>query len=518
MSKGIEISFLSNVRDLLKGTTSVDEALDKVSDALDDVTRDGDKAAGKLERSFRDVSEEARDATRDIERTGDALEKAGRKGQGIDTDVRVGTAGAGEAVREWGDEARANISETFSSFRGEAGDLVQVAQDTFGGVISNLGPLGMVAGAAGAVGIGLLQAAMEDGQEAAEEYRQRVSDLTAEFIETGDVGQSSLDGLIDQLKALATNTEEGADNLAKIREDSAGSVSGFKKIADAYAGNTRELDKLVEREREHYKALKAASEVSGISWRPADQAAASAKRDAQKRIVDGLEEAQEAATDAEKAEQAWLSSNGPAYQARVNQIDAIQGELDNAISAWGDYANAEKGSTDPAGYIQAMQDRITATSNFSSNVRKLAQQTGLSFEEAQMVLDQGVDFAPMLQSIIDAGLSEEFAAQIKAAVGGGQEIVDGKPIRATIKTDSDVTNARKQLNAATTEKRTAKISAQADTKTAETRLDKVTDKKRTAKVVVEADFEKANREIDEWLKTKRIVQVDVRERTGKAVP
>lgn len=518
MSKGIEISFLSNVRDLLKGASSVDDALEKVSDALDEVTRDGDKAGDKLERSFRDVSQEARDATRDIDKTGNALKEAGRKGQSIDADVRVGTQGAGEAVREWGDEAKQNISETFSSFRGESGDLLQVVQDTFGGVISNLGPLGMVAGAAGAVGIGLMQGAMEDGQEEAEAFRERVSQLADAFIAAGGVGETSLETLVDQLKELATETEEGADNLADIRKDSEGSVAGFRKIADAYAGNTRELDKLVESEWEHYRALKAASEESGISWRPADQAAASAKRDAQKRIAEGLDEAKKAADDAEAAESAWLASNGPAYEARVQKIDAIQSELDDAIGTWGDYADAEKGSTDPAGYIKAFEDRITATNNFATNVQELARTTGLSFEEAQMVLDQGVDFAPMLQSILDSGLADEFAAQVKAAVGGGQEIVDGKPLTATIEADADVTNARRRLSSTSSETRTAKITAKADTKTAAAAIDKVADEDRRAKVKAIADTAAAKKTLDELVKKREaIIVAKVVDREGRKI-
>ncbi len=518
MTKGIEISFLSNTRDLVRGAGTTEDALERVSDSLDEMARDGDKATGKLERSFKDISDEARSATRDIDRTGDALEQAARKGRRIDTDVRIGTDGAGEAVREWGDEAKQNISETFSSFRGESEDLVQIAQDTFGGVISGLGPLGMAAGAAGAIGIGLLMGSLEEGSEEAEEMRQRISALATEFIETGGVGQASMDGVIERLKELATSTEEGQQNLAQLYSDSASAVTGFKRLADAYAGNEEQLDALIEKERERRDTLQ---EIANYDkgW---DQEATKRKDDqlaAQKRIVEGLEDAKEAADGAAEAEAAWLASNGPAYEARVEQVESLQSELDDAIGSYGDFQDAETGALDPAGYIASMQARMDATANFNTNVQTLATQFGLTADEVQAILDQGVDFAPMLQSIIDSGMGEQYAAQIRAMLDGGQAIIDGQPTTATVEVSTNADAAGQELSDLIID-RTTSVEAEAQTTDAAKALDTVAEKPRTAPITATVNTTAASAQLADFIARKRTLTItaEVRDREGKLVP
>ena len=496
MARGISIDFISNTRGLLTGTKQAEKGLEDVSDALDDMARDGDRGTAKLERSFAELRREASRTGTEFDQAGDKAREIGKRGVDIDSGIRHGTEGAGEAVREFGDEAKANVAETFSSFRGEAGDFVQIAQDTFGGVISALGPIGMVAGAAGALGIGLIQGKLEESAEKAQALRERIGELTADFIETGGVGESSIDAIVERLKALATETDESADNLAKLRKDAASSSSGFAKIADAYAGQTNELSKLVDKEQDHLDVLRDAAKESGISWRPEDQAKANAKRDAQQRIVDGLSEAESAAKKAESQESAWLASNGPAYAARAQQIDAIQGELDDAVGAWQNYYNEEKKTADPSGYIAAINQKIQATANFSSNVQQLATNTGLSFEEAQAVLDQGVSFAPMLQKIMDGGpqMQQAYASAIQGAVNGGQAIVDGQPVTITAK--GDTVKADADLRGVTGAERTATIGAKAQPEAAASQLDKTTNAKREATITAKAKTGDAKTALD----------------------
>lgn len=524
MAKGIEIDIAANTRDFQRGTKDVEKSLDKVADALDDVSKDADKTG-------RNIGDEIKDGGKDAERAVDKLEKSFKDvaaaskretrtaGDAMKRNMKEGADGAGEAITEWGDEAKQNIAETFSSFRGEAEDFAGIAQDTFGGVISALGPLGMAAGAAGALGIGMMMAEFEKSQEEAEEFRQLVADLAAEFIEAGGVGETSLGYIVDKLKELATTTDEGARNLREIYKDAEGSVSGFRRIADAYAGNTKELDKLIEREREHLELLDDQRRDTALTWDKERQAGVVEQAKAQERIVEGLENASEAAQDAKDAEEAWLASNGPLYEARAEQLDALQGELDEAIDGWDDYYDAETGATDPAAYIANMQARMDATANFNDNVQQLASDFGLSHEEIQAILDQGVDFAPMLQSIIDSGMGEEYATQIRSMLDGGQSIIDGTDLNTTVKADADTQTAETQLEDAADD-RTADIKADAETKPAQTALDRVANKKYKATITASADLAAADRAITNFVNRRRtaVITVEARDREGKLVP
>lgn len=540
MSKGIEISFLSNVRDFLRGAERSEDALDKVADSLDDVAKDGDQATDRLARGFKDIADDARDSTRDIDRVGDSLSDAARKGRAIDTDVRIGTDGAGEAVREWGDEARANISETFSSFRGEATDLVQVVQDTFGGVIGALGPVGMAAGIAGAAGLGLMMGALEEGKEEAQEMRERVGELAGQLIEIGDDPVAALDALVEGLKELATNSEEGETSLADLRAAAAGSATSFQRLADAYAGNTDELGKMIKAEQERLDIAEEAANADK-RWDSATTQRLLNARDNQRTVVEGLEKAAQAAKEAEAEEAAWLASNGPLYEARAEKIDSLQGELNDTIGIWSDYEDKEKKSVDPAGYMEAMQARIDATTNFNANVQTLADATGLTMEEAQLVLDQGVDFAPMLASIVKGGdeSMEQYAGLVQQIVGGGQEIADGNPLKlkatgdteqakadiddaatdrdTTIKAKPESKAAASDLDAVADKKRTAHITAKASTGAARAALNAL-QKNRTATVTADASTWQAEQELNRITRPRSMtVTVDFRDREGKAV-
>lgn len=540
MSKGIEISFLSNVRDFLRGAERSEDALDKVADSLDDVAKDGDQATDRLARGFKDIADDARDSTRDIDRVGDSLSDAARKGRAIDTDVRIGTDGAGEAVREWGDEARANISETFSSFRGEATDLVQVVQDTFGGVIGALGPVGMAAGIAGAAGLGLMMGALEEGKEEAQEMRERVGELAGQLIEIGDDPVAALDALVEGLKELATNSEEGETSLADLRAAAAGSATSFQRLADAYAGNTDELGKMIKAEQEQLDIAEEAANADK-RWDSATTQRLLNARDNQRTVVEGLEKAAQAAKEAEAEEAAWLASNGPLYEARAEKIDSLQGELNDTIGIWSDYEDKEKKSVDPAGYMEAMQARIDATTNFNANVQTLADATGLTMEEAQLVLDQGVDFAPMLASIVKGGdeSMEQYAGLVQQIVGGGQEIADGNPLKlkatgdteqakadiddaatdrdTTIKAKPESKAAASDLDAVADKKRTAHITAKASTGAARAALNAL-QKNRTATVTADASTWQAEQELNRITRPRSMtVTVDFRDREGKAV-
>lgn len=519
MAKGISLSVASDTRDFLRGIKSgVVEPLEDAADELKRLEKAGDRAGDQLEDSMRDAQKDTERLAGEYEQLNRKIRDAGSGGRKFAGDVKDSTSDAQRAVREFGDEAKQNMAETFSSFDGSAESFADGLQGTFGGVISSLGPIGMAAGAAGALGIGLIIQSFEQAEEDAQAFREKVAALSAELIDAGESGELSLGYIVDKLKEMATQTEEGELSLDGLYDAASEGGRNFQKLAQAFAGNIEGIDELIEAEREYGLELiktKNINEIAGGAF----NSLTDEKVEAQKRILDGLIEVRDAEVQAQAEYEAFLRAGGAALEARSEAIDTLQGELDESIGSWGEYQDAETGALDPAGYLAAMQARMDATSNFNTNVQTLAQQFGLSFEETQMILDQGVDFAPMLQSIIDSGLGEQFAGQVQAAVGGGQEIIDDTPLGATVSVAADTQTAQAQLDA-TSEDRGTTIEADTETEAAAKELQAFVDKKRTATITAEVDLANARQRLLEFVNERRVavVTVEPRDREGRPVP
>lgn len=559
--KGIEIDIAANTRDFQRGTKDVEAALEGVADALDDVSKDaaksGDKigdelsdgtkdGARKAERAVDGISDALTDAGRDAKRAGDKIgdgieagaedaersvekleqsfkdvadaskRETNRASDAMKRNMDEGTTAAKRDLGELKDEAISNASETFSSFDGSITSLADGIQGTLGGVISNIGPAGAVAGAAAAIGVGLLTAEFERTKERAEEVRQQAAELARQIIDAGgdirnvamaetlqdwamelsgtsevwdvfgDKGQTNLEAIQgasklagrsveDMMRALSGRDQELAVEILGDLEDKLGDVEGeLNNLAQARAGGTERAAELREEQSALEDGIQVLEERSGVTKEGIETAKLLAEATAQQAAED---EAAAAATEA-----------------RTDAMSALQGELDSAVDAWSEYIDAETGAVDPGAYIAGMQARMDATSNFNSNVQSMATEFGLSTEEVQAILDQGVDFAPMLQAIVDSGMAPEFVAQVQAAVGGGQEILDGTPLGTTVTADADVGKAQAELEG-TAEDRNTTVHADADTKSASNELDRTASKKRTAKINAQANTGTAEREL-----------------------
>lgn len=512
--KGHEIHIGANVRDVQRAAKDVEASFEDVADALDDVARDADKSGAR-------IGDEISDGARDAERAVDKLERSFKEladgakretrqaGAAMQTNMKRGTDGAGAAISEWGDEAKANISETFSSFRGDAEDLVGIVQDTFGGVISGLGPMGMAAGAAGAVGIGLIMGAIERAKEQEQEFREQVAELADTLIETGGEGAEAVSAIADRLRDMAAPTEDGAKSLADITKEAKKAGIPVKDLVAAYGGAGGNLRKYIDLLDEEMDAMVGVNNVVKAVKGTRYEALRSAKES-----LAGLVKEQEAA---EEAERVWHESGAAGIAARAEQMSALQGELDSAIGSWSEYIDAETGAANPKKYIKAMQARMDATTSFNANVARLAEDFGLTFEEQQAILDQGVDFAPMLQAIMDGGpkMQEQYAAQMQTMLDGGQAILDGRAVTATVTAEADTKPAETSLEKAAKTRRHGTITAKADTKAAVKSLDS-TAKDRSSTIKVKLDLTDAERELSTWLTKARTITVDVQTRTGKA--
>lgn len=603
----IKITFASDPDGAIRGAKDVGEALEKVSESLDDVAQDAQRAgetvgdaladgAKKAERSTEratdDIEQSLKGITKDAERAGrelgdeieDGAKEAARSTERVEKSFQEladaakresgsasdsmkrefdqGTDAAKRDLAELKDEAMQNASETFSSFDGSITSLADGIQGTLGGVISNIGPVGALAGAAAAIGVGMLTAEFERSQERAEELRQQTADLALQIIEAGgkienvamgeilqqwatelsgtseawdifgDKGQTNLEAinagaeltgnsLGDMFRALSGRDSEAAvEVLGELESKLEDQRAALRNLSGARAGGTQRAEEYKTEISALEDSIKVMEERTGVT-------------------KDGTEAAKlmaEATAEITAEDEAAAA----ALAARNDAIGALQSNLDTSVSSFENFKDAETGALDPAGYIAGIEQRIEATSNFNTNVQDLATQFGLSQEEVQAILDQGVDFAPMLQSIIDSGLGAEFVAQIQAAVGGGQEIIDGTPLSATVHAKGDTTEAAADLEATATD-RTSGVTAVPDTKAANQDLDATASKRRTATINAKAntaaaseslsnlardrnvtvrvnlDLSAADRAMTEWVSRARTTTIDVLTRQGKEV-
>lgn len=282
---GINIPFLSNVRDFLRGTSDVEGALDDVADSLDDMGRDAQAAARDAERALDDVADagtnvgdDIKDAGRDAERAlddvaqqaaktgteieseietaaraaGDEAEKMERSfkdafdtvskkakdaGDDIDKNTRQGTGRGGEAIGEFKQEAVSNFSEVASSFQGDMTSAVDGVQGLLGGLAgSSIPGVGIAAGIAGLA----MGAAFAGAQEEADKTRERIDRLREAFTETestvkgtDEVWRETIAEWGDPMTALGDNIVAVQDKIKAMGFDAEETDTIIRGIAGA---------------------------------------------------------------------------------------------------------------------------------------------------------------------------------------------------------------------------------------------------------------------------------------------
>ena len=233
----IKIPFIADVTRFLSGTRDLEESLDDVADSLDDISTAGSDVDTKVGGDLKAVAQTADDSAEKIETSFReafrAVESQGRtSSRKVKADVDdVGVKGSA-TMREFSQEAKANVAETVSSFNGSASSAVDAIQGTFGGLVSALGPAGLVGAAAVGVGIGLARNLFTKSQEAAEDFRERVLTIFDELRETGDI---SPEFKLDSLAGIISDAEE----LKKAFD--VDNVDDFKTMLDDTGLSTRQL-------------------------------------------------------------------------------------------------------------------------------------------------------------------------------------------------------------------------------------------------------------------------------------
>jgi hypothetical protein len=285
----IKIPFVADVKDFLRGTGDLEEALGDVIDALDDVTTAGGDVDSKVGSSLDDVAAAADDAAGKVDTVAESLDAVAKADtSGVETEIEaigkqadttaekvetsfstafdklrtesktatdktkvnlrtVGDEGS-STLREFNAEAKQNVAETVSSFDGSASSAVEAVQGTFGGLVSALGPAGVVGAAFAGVGIGMARSLFAKAQERADALAEAVAEMAGQFIE---LGKSALgvEQVNETLKELATTAadvkfwrdDKSVTELDKLRETADKAKISWRDFARGVAGDSTSL-------------------------------------------------------------------------------------------------------------------------------------------------------------------------------------------------------------------------------------------------------------------------------------
>lgn len=321
---GINIPFLSNVRDFLKGTGDVEGALDDVADSLDDMAGEAEDAARQSARSLGDVSDSLDDVARDSRDTGDdlgaSMDGAAREaedaaarlersfrdsldavrtesadaGTAVGRDMDEGTREASEGLSQMGEEGAANAREVAASFDGSASSIADGFQGLAAEALGGFGPLGAAAGVAIAAGMGLAMASIEKAKEEAQEAAEAIAEIAGEMIDLGTTRRGP-EQVQEALAAAATEAEDGTIKMQEWADSAKDAGIEFADYAAAMAGDSaaagRSLDEITQKldtERAAQRTL--SEEISAIGSARGDEGRVKAAQIAgHQKLIDKLD-------------------------------------------------------------------------------------------------------------------------------------------------------------------------------------------------------------------------------------
>lgn len=381
----IKFQFAADVSEVTRGTADIADRFDAVADQLVDLAKDGDragdalgdslqeggKAAGKLEKQL----QEAQDAARDLGKgkagaaqLGDGLDAAGKdarsfqdkasdafkkvsddardSGKVVGSATQKGAREASQATGEFKDEAKANLSEVASSFSGGMDSAVDLVQGTLGGLVSALGPAGLVGAAVGAVGIGLAKAFAEGEAERINAMGDAVNALSVELrgVE-GDLSQVNFDQYMEDWGLAIQDTREwwelwqekaetGLDKIARLSK-SAGQdfTTAFRGTKGSLEDSQKALDQVnVLLEDATKNATMYVDASSGMQY----------MNTGDKERIDALKELKKGYEDNISVQAQAVENNKLLEQAGVRTAEAIAAEeqaVEDANDALAEHAN-----------------------------------------------------------------------------------------------------------------------------------------------------------------------------------
>jgi len=303
---------------------------------------------------------------------------------------------AKHAMDEVKQEAKQNAAETFSSFDGSATSLISGIQGTFGGLVAAMGPALLPVAALAAVGVGLIGKELENNAEKAQQAKERVSELTDELIESGVTGTRSLEGISDELRTMASESDDAKKSLKDIGDQARITGNNFKDLAPAFAGDPealREAIRLTEQRIKTDEAYIADTE----DWTNRYSDTFDRRIAKNKELLTELQGVDQQVKDAAKNEALWLESGGPELELKTTLIDSLGDAYTDAATETDAFIDAESGVFDVKAYLHSMHEREQAIKDYTSTLATV----DLSPEAKQHLDSFGIEVgAAMLQGYV----------------------------------------------------------------------------------------------------------------------
>lgn len=451
---------------------------EKAGDGLSDATKDAQRDLTKLGREAKDAGNDVERGMKDAERATDKVGKAGKEaGDDIERgmkDAQSATARqteelkqmtakmqaetaklkaegkdtfspAAESSRAFKEEATSNLSEVVSSFDGSAQSITDLFQGTLGGIITELGPLGLAAGAAGAVAVGILGQSFVQAGEDADAFKERVKSMTQEFISDFTDASDPVSKLDEKLRDWANDNEKYGLSLVQLRKDTKAAGVAFDETAKAIAtGTLPEVKKATKAVEDHIDALREEERAAraGSTGETALSKSIGEKADRlQNDVMPALKQQKEALENAAAAEEALAGAQGMSVKQYEAYVDA-QNKAKEANEAFKESMKdlaAESGESTAEvlnnaalsadQYIAGMQKRQAANQQFYDNLKAVGK--SVPDEVFQYLQGRGTDFSQEIATYLSATPAQQ--AEIldgwKKAAGSGTEI-DGPTLKA----------------------------------------------------------------------------------------
>lgn len=398
MARGVSIDFLADVSSFLRGTSDVVDSLERVGDSLDQVALDSAEATASMEADFRTAFDKVQTDSKGV-------------GTTIGTNVSKGTAEAGKATGEFRQEAKANLSEVVSSFDGSAKSIVDLTQGTFGGLVTALGPAGIVGAAAIAAGVGLASALFSKSKEEAKKAAQEFSDFAKEVRKAGGtLDQLDWTSKIEDFALEVDGTSLKVEELAKVAKQTGielpGLVAGLAGKPEAAAAeldilNQRLADTIVLRDqlKQQGRGFDTVGDVGADLADAEDRVDALEKqRDEIAKVVKANEDQAEVqrlvneAMEAAKTVTDKLAESTGRQERLMTSVAASEIAATDAIKAHNqaleDQANAFTGAFSAAGDYEAAIDAGNATVKENGETLDLSTEKGRANQDALLALAQ----------------------------------------------------------------------------------------------------------------------------------
>lgn len=407
----VKIDLIADVKDVIKGTDKIGDALDDVADDLKDLGKAGDKLDDKVSDAFRNMGKEAKQA-----------------GDKIGKEVNDGTDRAGEGLKDMKQEAASTAKESaasFSSIEDAAGALQEVAANAF----AAFGPAGMAAGLLAAAGIGIAMSSLTDHAEKVNENKEKMLDLAqtikdnggvlteADYIRNMEEYGYAIQDTKEWFEIFQADAVSGFEKLRKLADDTGLSTQDIFKGA---FGDRREAEatlQVVEEKLEAFRAKRdAVFNTTGSILDPVDGATLTSLEEAEVKIRDNIQ-AQKDAEEVERFRKRAIEGTTEALRENITALERAADLTKDSITTDLDYLDGIDALNAKLAENGATVDKNTVAGR--ENQRAIIDQAGVIEEMAKASLEAGGSVADVTTKF-DAQ-KETLINQVTPAFGGSKE-------------------------------------------------------------------------------------------------